>query len=429
VERSLRRLGVTPLAGGRVAASEPGAAEGVGSTPPPPPPPSPLDVPLAAAAPPGLAITPLAVPGLARLAAAGGLAGRHPLPPRLDVTPPVQAGPPAAAPQLAISPLPAGLRLPAAAAGNPASPKQPQPQPQRSVLGERTNGSDAALGSPGSGQGTGMLPPLPPPLPTAAAEEAEVWRGQQASPSFAGNAPLPAVQRARASPRPRQPSAEDSAAGSGVGDGGKPKAGGPQVAALSPAGSGVGAWRISAVPGEQAAADERAAAVPPPPSPAALLPSAARGKELAAAPSSTELSFVAAERSFQQLSGGPGAAWTRGDDARAVAAAGAVPPSGLRDDILALHLDMLTQFQVGRGRGPAGPAGHAEVTGCMGACSMRAAAWQAGRAGCAHCRYHLICPIAIPHLLFLLAFTRRHAPTPPALPLAPSRRSRRPPAR
>ncbi len=117
---------------------------------------------------------------------------------------------------------------------------------------------------------------------------------------------------------------------------------------LSPMGSGgVGSWHIGAVAGEAVVGGAAAAA---PPTSAALVPSPAHGKTLVAAPASDPWSFTAAERSFQQLSSGPGAAWATGDDVLAVqqAAAGAVPPAGLRDDILALHLDMLTQFQVRR---------------------------------------------------------------------------------
>ena len=314
---------------------------------------SPLEQ-LAAAAPPaGLNITPLAAPPAARQQAASGAgagAGRPP-PPPLAVSP--LGGLPSDRPApLAISPLP-GMRAAPAAASPLRQQQRQQQQQQRSVLGERTN-------SPCGVAGHDMLPALPSPLP--AAPEPPL----QASPSFAENLPLPSPgtsprSEAAAKQQPAAHAARDAeqqhaAGGAGGLAGHKIKAASAAVAQASPAGSGsMAQWSIGAVPADAEAAPPAGWAADHHQQPAA-----------AAAAADTrygqyEFSFAAAQRSYEALSGGAGVGPVAGGGSGAQSA---VPPAGLRDDIWAMHLDMITQFQVGvccggRGGGVCSAGSHA----------------------------------------------------------------------
>lgn len=314
VAQRLQRLGVTPMGGSTPVAAagqrqqaeqqqQPGAL-------------TPLE--RLAAAPVDLNITPLVAPPAGRqlAPAAAAVSGRRQAaapPPPLDITP--LAGGAAAADrrsQLCISPLP-GMEPEPQQVGS-ASPKG------RSVLAERTNSGRPSPGAvPLTSGRRGMLPSLASPLPVEPGMEQPPLHG---SPSFAENQPLPS------------PAAGGQQQPGGVAAGEKVKAAGAEAqAALTPAGSGV-QWTIPTAPADA----EMAEAAP------------SGGRAAAGLASHTlEFSFAAAQRSLDQLSSG--AAWGGGSAGSApgagIAEAAAGLPPGLRDDILALHWDMLQQFQVG----------------------------------------------------------------------------------
>lgn len=257
--------------------------------------------------------------------------------------------------ELCISPLP-GMRSEAAG-----------PAQQRSPLGERSTNSSGRGGSFASSLAAAqphMLPALAPPLPQAGDEEpAAALNG---SPSFAENLPLPSpVAPAPGGSKQQQERSRSGAAQEpGLAGVHKIKAAptGAVVAtppaALTPAASGgFQQWSIGAVPSVEAQPQQggqgTAAAAA---TPTAALPAVASGM-----PSSAEFSFAAAQRSAEEL-GASGAAWTDAVaglcEAGPAAAAGAGGPlsapdvgpsseaAALRDNLLAMHLDMLTQFQV-----------------------------------------------------------------------------------
>ncbi|PSC76845.1 WD40 repeat [Micractinium conductrix] len=91
-------------------------------------------------------------------------------------------------------------------------------------------------------------------------------------------------------------------------------------------------WTISAVPGGELASGSSSDEVPA--AAARLQPSG-----------SGEFSFAAAQRSAEQLAAG-GAVWAAGCQAAGeVAGGGAAAAAALQDNLLAMHLDMLSQFQ------------------------------------------------------------------------------------
>lgn len=315
----MQQLTITPLAGGQPPAAAPASQhEAVPAV-------TPMGAP--AAAPVNLNITPLVGRPARQPAAAASLlppaSSAAAQPPRLDVTPlAAPAGGKRA--QLCISPLP-GMQ--------PSGPPGSASPQARSVLGERTNsGRD-------SGSRHSMLPRLASPLP-AAAEEAQP--AAQASPSFAENLPLPSPCGASWQQQPRgsacspqqRPAEPDhkikaAAAAAAVAD-----------VALSPVASGAlaGQWTIGAAPADAQMADAPAAA--------AIEPAGSSAHQAAAkAAAALEQGFAAAQRSLDELSGGAG--WGGGGGG-----AMALPP-GLRDDVLAMHFDMLQQFQVGSSVGQA----------------------------------------------------------------------------
>ena len=178
----------------------------------------------------------------------------------------------------------------------------------RSVLAERTNSGRASPGAVPLASGRrSALPRLASPLPAAPEAEQLQLHG---SPSFAENDPLPLPGAGGQQP-----------GGAAAGEKLKAAAADAQAeAALAPAGSGATAqWTIPSARGDAEMAD------------------AAGSGAAAAGPAShpLEFSFAAAQRSLEQLSSG-----AAGEGAAAL-------PPGLRDDILALHWDMLQQFQVG----------------------------------------------------------------------------------
>ncbi|PRW34049.1 transducin family [Chlorella sorokiniana] len=312
VAQRLQRLGVTPLGGSTPAAAagqqrqqaeqqQPGAL-------------TPLE--RLAAAPVDLNITPLVAPPAGRQAgaAAAAASARRPAPPPLDVTP--LAGGAAAADrrsQLCISPLP-GM----APEAQPAGSVSPQ---GRSILAERTNSGRASPGAvPLTSGRRGMLPRLASPLPVAPEAEQPQLNG---SPSFAENQPLPSPAVGRQAQYGGSTAAEGKLKAASA-------AGAEAQVALTPVGSGA-LWTIPSAPADAEMAD--------------AAPSGARSaEELVSHP--LEFSFAAAQRSLEQLSNG--AAWGGAASCAPVAAvaeAAAGLPPGLRDDILALHWDMLQQFQ------------------------------------------------------------------------------------
>ncbi len=320
VAQRLQRLGVTPLGGGTPVAAT-GQQRQQLEQQQQAAPVTPLE--RLAAAPVDLNITPLVAPPAGRQigAAVPPASGRWPAPAAplpLDVT--LLAGGAAGADRrslLCVSPLP-GM----AAEPQPAGSASPQ---GRSVLAERTNSGRASPGAvPLTSGRRGLLPRLASPLPADPGAEQPPL---QCSPSFAENQPLPS------------PAAGGQQYSGGVAAEEKLKAAsaaGVQAhVALTPAGSGA-QWTIPTAPADA----EMAEAAPSSTRPAA---------ELVSHP--LEFSFAAAQRSLEQLSSG--AAWGSGGGSAApvagVAETAAGLPLGLRDDILALHWDMLQQFQVGMG--------------------------------------------------------------------------------
>ena len=319
VAQRLQRLGVTPMGCGTPAAAARQQPEQQAAL-------TPLE--RLAAAPVDLNITPLVAPPAGRQAgtAAAAASGR-PLtaaaPPPLDVTPLAGGAAADRRSQLCISPLP-GM----AAEPQPAGSASPQ---GRSVLAERTNSGRASPGAVPltSGRRGQLLPRLASPLPAAPEAGQPQLSG---SPSFAENQPLPPPAAAGGQQHQRSSAAAAE---------GKLKAASAASAeaqlALTPAGSGA-LWTIPSAPADAEMADADAA------------PSCDRAAaELASHP--LDFSFAAAQRSLEQLCSG--AAWGSGGagsgsaPVAAMAEAAAGLPPGLRDDILALHWDMLQQFQVG----------------------------------------------------------------------------------
>lgn len=320
------------------------------------PPESPLE--LLTAAPLSLDVTPLlAPPAVRHLAADAARAKGLPPPPPLDVSPLHSAGSGgdvgSSAAGLCVSPLP-GM-----AGGLAARPAAASLPPQRSVLGERsTNSGCGGTGGALAATAPLLLPGLAPTLSAVGLEEEESQlRG---SPSFAENLPLPSpVGGAAAAPKQQHSQQQHVRQSGHLGDsdrGGlqdsvlKVKAADAAVshASISPTASGGSPqrWSIGTQPAAQQPAQQQerpaaAAAVAPP-------------------PSAIGCSFDAAERRQQQL-GASAEAWSgavagicqAGPAAAAAAAASGAPLGGdgsaagpLRDELLAMHIDMLTQFQV-----------------------------------------------------------------------------------
>lgn len=320
VHEQQQQLSITPLTGHARSSSTAPAAQ-TGAVP------SPASQ-LRHAAPAPLDMTPLAAPPASRLPSAFAAA------PAVESAEPHAARPPSIspfsstgsqaaghAPELCISPLP-GMEPRAAL------PRQPLAQRAgRSVLGERSTNNPAAPASPRA------LPPLASPLPAHAEPPA-----LQDSPSFAENLPLPSPppQRGGASKlaqHKQQPTPADThthkikAAAAAAAE--------SAVAELQPTSLGsFQPWTISAVPGGELASGSSSDEVPA--AAARLQPSG-----------SGEFSFAAAQRSAEQLAAG-GAVWAAGCQAAGeVAGGGAAAAAALQDNLLAMHLDMLSQFQVG----------------------------------------------------------------------------------
>ncbi|KAL4425397.1 hypothetical protein ABPG75_009413 [Micractinium tetrahymenae] len=316
------------------------------------PPGSPLE--LLAAAPMSLDVTPLLAPPPGRHLAAAGTtapaarAGGAP-PPPLNVSPLSSAGSlgdgRSSAAELCVSPLP-GM-----AGSSAASPAAASPQQQRNILGERSTNSGAGGGlAPTAPR---LLPGLAPPLPAVGLEDEESQL--HGSPSFAENVPLPSPAGAPPAAISKQQQDQQQAVqqpGCLAADEGravrpadalKLEAAGAAVSrtSVSPTSSGGSPqrWAIGTLPAAQQHEQPPPAATP--------------------APSATEFSFAVAERQQQQL-GASAEAWSTavagicqaGPAVTAAAAASGAPLAGdssaagpLRDELLAMHLDMLTQFQ------------------------------------------------------------------------------------
>lgn len=324
----MQQLNITPLDRGTLAAA--GAAQRQ-QQPEQQQPLSPLE--RVAVAPVDFGITPLvAAPPARHPTAAAAAAGTAPRPfappPPLNITPLGDAGAGSRA-QLCISPLPGMEASPVSASASPR---------QRSVLGERTNSGQSSV-APGR---HGLLPQLSSPLP--AEPEAERPPAVHASPSFVENLPLPLPSPGPARHRLQQPPQHGS--GSGTCNGAsladhKIKSAAAEMASaeveLSLVASGaLGCqWSISAAAGASPAADQ-------------AMPDAAPQQPSGSQPggsSPLEFSFAAAQCSREQLSSGGAWGGAAAAAAEGRASTAGLPP-GLRDDILALHFDMLNQFQV-----------------------------------------------------------------------------------
>lgn len=383
-----QQLSITPLgghalprsaAGGTPAAAAAADATAQGGAPPE----SPLE--LLAAAPMSLDVTPLLAPPTARHLG-GGAAHEGGLPPPLAVSQLGSAGSlgdgSSAAGGLCVSPLPgtAGAR-----AGSPAA---ASPSQQRSVLGERSpNRGSSGAGSARAAAVPRLLPGLAPPLPAAGLQEEQPQL--HGSPSFAENLPLPSPAVTPPAATPKQQGGqqqETQQRGHLAADAARParqdgalkaKAAGSMVshASISPASSGGSPrrWAIGTHPAAQQQAQ------PPAAPPAAPQPSAA------------EFCFAVAEQQQRQLGAGA-EAWSAavagvcqaGPAVMAAAAASGAPLAGdgsgagpLRDELLAMHVDMLAQFQV-----RAAPLARRR---CPALCLVDAAAAQAARADTACC--------------------------------------------
>lgn len=314
VAQRLQRLGVTPMGGGTPAAAARQQPEQQQAAL------TPLE--RLAAAPVDLNITPLVAPPAGRQAgtAAAAASGRRlaaAAPSPLDVTPLAGGAAADRRSQLCISPLP-GM----AAEPQPAGSASPQ---GRSVLAERTNSGRASPGAVPltSGRRGQLLPRLASPLPAAPEAEQPPLSG---SPALAENQPLPSPAAAGGQHhRSASTAAEDKLKAA--------SAASAEAQVALTAGSGA-LWTIPSAPADTEMAD------------------AAPSRDRAAAGLAShplEFSFAAAQRSLEQLSSG--AAWGGGGGSSApvaaMAEAAAGLPPGLRDDILALHWDMLQQFQVG----------------------------------------------------------------------------------